>query len=381
MERGDCAGQAAALVVASLTLPPPINGQALVNACIATRLTQSPGRVRLINSSPKSSYRTIRYHFRRMVAVMVTLFVLAANARDARRRLYSVVEPGPGMLYNLLVVPVARLFGYTLFLHHHASSYTKTRDRRFALLCGIAGRETTHIALSDEMAQDLQALYRSCRRVIVAHNASHVFDPGGYTVLHRERIFTLGYLSNLSLEKGLDDVLRSYDAIRAAGLNARLVLAGPVGDASARDLIEKTNRKFGDAIVELGPVSGAAKHAFFEEIDVFLFPSRYRYEAQPLVVLEALSYGVPALVTRHGYVAEIVGPLNTATDASTFVVFATTFAEAWMRDPNFAATQRSAARARFEKLAEISRHQTSQLLSLLKGEGIAALTTEEAPMS
>jgi glycosyltransferase involved in cell wall biosynthesis len=381
MDAGDCAGQPAALVVAPLALPPPVNGQALVNASIATMLTQSPGRVRLINISPKFFQRTIRYHLRRMAAITVTLFVLAANMRHARRRLYSVVEPGPGMLYNFLVVPVARFFGYALFLHHHASSYTKSRDWRFALLCGIAGRHATHIALSDEMARDLQALYRACRRVIVAHNASHVFDPGAYTVLHRERIFTLGFLSNLSLEKGLDDVLQSYDAIRSARLNARLILAGPVSDDSARDLIKKTNRKLGNAIVELGPVSGSAKQAFFEQIDVFLFPSRYRYEAQPLVVLEALSYGVPALVTQHGYMAEIVGPLSTATNASEFVVFATRFAEAWMRDPDFAATQRSAARARFEELAEISRHQTSQLLSLLKGERTAALALGEANMS
>jgi glycosyltransferase involved in cell wall biosynthesis len=380
MATGDYAGQAAALVVASLTLPPPVHGQALVNASIATRLTQSPGRVKLINISPRSLHRTIRYHRRRVAAVMVTLFVLAANARHPRRRLYSAVEPGPGMLYSFLVVPVARLFGYTLFLHHHASSYTKTRDWRFALLCGIAGQGATHIALSDEMAQDLQALYRSCRRVIVAHNASHVIDPGAHTVLHRERIFTLGFLSNLSLEKGLDHVLQAYDAIRGAGLNARLILAGPVGHDSARDLIDKTNRKLGNAVVELGPISGSAKQAFFEEIDVFLFPSRYRYEAQPLVVLEALSYGVPALVTRHGYVAEIVDPLSTAANPSEFVVFAARFAEAWIREPNFAATQRSAARARFLELAEISRDQTSQLLSLLKGERVATLASEKAMM-
>ena len=377
MARGDYAGRAAALVVASLTLPPPVHGQALVNGSIAAKLTESHGRVRLINISPRSLHRTIRSHIRRMAAVIGTLLVLGANTRHTRRHLYSAVDPGPGMLYSLLVVPIARLFGYTIFLHHHASSYTKTRDSRFTLLFHIAGRQATHIVLSDEMARDLQTLYQSCRRVIVAHNASHVPDPGTHTALHQERIFTLGFLSNLSLGKGLDDVLKAYARICDAGLKARLILAGPVGDDSARDLIDKTNQKLSNAIVELGSVSGAAKQAFFEEIDVFLFPSRYRYEAQPLVVLEALSYGVPALVTRHGYVAEIVDPLGTATDASEFVAFAVRFAEAWIRDPNFAATQRNAARERFLELAEISRDQTSELVSLLKGERVAARKLSE----
>jgi glycosyltransferase involved in cell wall biosynthesis len=89
--------------------------------------------------------------------------------------------------------------------------------------------------------------------------------------------------------------------------------------------MNQARAKFGDAIVEYGSVTGAAKDAFFKSIDVFLFPSRYQYEAQPLVTLEALSYGVSALTTRHGYSAEIVDRLGTATDVTEFVDFAREF--------------------------------------------------------
>ena len=63
-------------------------------------------------------------------------------------------------------------------------------------------------------------------------------------------------------------------------------------------MISEARAKFGEAIVELGPVAGAAKQRFFETIDIFFFPSRYRMEAQPLVMLEALSYGVATLATH-----------------------------------------------------------------------------------
>jgi glycosyltransferase involved in cell wall biosynthesis len=215
------------------------------------------------------------------------------------------------------------------------------------------------------MAHDLKELYAV--RTFVAHNACHIHDPGARHAPADASGLTIGFLSNISLEKGLDTVLLSLEAIRTSGIEARLVLGGPIVDERARTLISQAHSKFGKAIVEMGAISGATKHAFFETIDIFLFPSRYRMEAQPLVVLEALSYGVAALVTPQGYSAEIVEPLGTVAEASNFVSFAMEFARAWSRDSGFATHHRTAARARFLELFELSRYQTTQLLSLLTG--------------
>lgn len=351
--------------MASLALPPPMNGQAMINASMVQRLKQLSVRLKLIDTSPKSYQRTIFYHLRRIAIVSWTPIVLGVNVWRTRRCLYTVAEPGHGMFYNFLVVGFARVLGYRIFLHHHASSYTKFYDRRFAVLCTVAGRRTVHIALSAQMSDDLTALYNVGHAVVV-HNAGHIRDPGEYPVTHRTSDLTIGFLSNLSLEKGLDTVLQSFAAILADGWTARLLLAGPVVGEGAGALIKEAHAKYGDAIVELGAVSGEAKEAFFRAIDLFLFPSRYRIEAQPLVVLEALSYGAATLVTRQGYSGEIVEPLSTATEPSEFVNFAVEFVRAWSKDSDFATHQRKAARARFLELAEQSRRQNSRLFSLLK---------------
>lgn len=65
-------------------------------------------------------------------------------------------------------------------------------------------------------------------------------------------------------------------------------------------------KRMPDSVEWVGPVSGGDKDAFYRSLDVFVFPSEYRFEAQPLVVLEALSYGVPCLVTDQGYMGELV---------------------------------------------------------------------------
>ncbi len=355
------------LVVAPLALPPPIDGQTLINASVVQRLKHMDVRLKVVNTSPRSHRRTIFYHLRRIGRVCPIPFVLGINAWRAKRYLYTVVEPGHGMAYNFFIVAFARLFGYELFLHHHASSYAKVHDGRFSALCTLAGKGAIHITLCEQMAQDLTNLYRSCTQAIVAHNASHIRDPGTRECSCRCRVLTIGFLANLSLEKGLDTVLQSFEAIRAHGIEARLLLAGPILDKRARALIREARAKLGEAIIELGTVSGESKEAFFEAIDLFFFPSRYRFEAQPLVILESLSHGAAVLATRHGYVAEIVEPLGTATEATNFVAFAVEFASAWSRDPDFAAFHRRAARWRFIELVELSRRQNLRLLGLLTG--------------
>jgi glycosyltransferase involved in cell wall biosynthesis len=297
------------------------------------------------------------------LAVSSTPAFLIANARLRKQRFYTVVESGLGIIYNFIAVSFARLFGYQLFLHHHGSNYAKTYSRRFGALCALAGRSALHVALSESMARDLKVLYSV--QTMVVHNACHIHDPGERPTRDPASPLTIGFLSNLSLEKGVDTVLLTVEAIHARGVNARLVIGGPIVDTQARDLIDEAYAKFGDSIVELGAISGTAKHEFFESLDLFLFPSRYRMEAQPLVILEALSYGVPALATPQGYSAELIEPLKTVAEASSFVSFASEFALRCAHDPDYAGRHRVAARARFLELLKNSKQQNALLLSML----------------
>jgi glycosyltransferase involved in cell wall biosynthesis len=52
---------------------------------------------------------------------------------------------------------------------------------------------------------------------------------------------------------------------------------------------------------------GEAKETLFKRAEVFVFPSYYAVEAQPLVVLEAMASGCAILTTRIGEVPSTVG--------------------------------------------------------------------------
>ncbi len=352
-------------VVAAVALPPPVTGQNLVSARVVKLIELSAAKLRLVDISPKAYQKSTIYHLRRLLAVLKVPIVLAANLRPQPRSFYTIVDAGYGMIYTMTLCGISRLLGYRLFLHHHAASMTKQYQRRFATLSRIAGRNATHIVLSETMSEDLRRLYSTCQKVFVAHNAGHVDDPGDTLHEQRNRKVTLGFLSNLSLDKGIDTVLEAFARVRDSGVDALLYLAGPVTDSAVKALVTESQRRFGAGLVCLGPVRGDAKVQFFKNLDIFLFPSRYKIEAQPMVVLEALSYGVPAVVTPQGYTAEICERLGTVAEPSAYLEFVVSYVDRWRSEQGFACAQSAAARSCFTRLKEGSLRDLSQLVALI----------------
>ena len=54
----------------------------------------------------------------------------------------------------------------------------------------------------------------------------------------------------------------------------------------------------------VGPVFGVDKDKCFKSANLFLFPSKF--DTFPLVILEAMSYGIPVISTDIGGIADIV---------------------------------------------------------------------------
>lgn len=110
----------------------------------------------------------------------------------------------------------------------------------------------------------------------------------------------LGFIGRLEPEKNLDLVLR---ALPRVGPNVSLTVAGEGGeDTRLRRLAADIG--VADRVTWLGFVTGAAKEDFFRHIDLLVMPSDY--ECFGMSGGEALSAGVPLLVSRVTGIGEIV---------------------------------------------------------------------------
>jgi glycosyltransferase involved in cell wall biosynthesis len=284
--------EAAAAVVAVGSFPPPVHGAALVTERVVQRVMDRADVV-LVDVEPGAG----RLRWARKIWRYAEAAVNLVGLRPAGPCLYLAASGGEAILADAMVLGLARLLGYRLVVHHHSTRYLRARSRAMAGLCRLAGPRAVHVVLCEEMVEPMRR-YPSVGEVLVVGNAALVegeSDPSAASGTLR-----LGHLSNLSREKGLAEVVDLARRLQDAGVEVTVELAGPPADADARALLAEAGEALGPALILLGPVDEAAKASFLDRIDVFVFPSRYRHEAQPLVVYEALAHGVPVVATDVG---------------------------------------------------------------------------------
>jgi len=204
-----------------------------------------------------------------------------------------------------MVASVARLRGYKLVLHHHIYSYIDRHDWRVALLNRIVGASGAHVVHCDQMKDDFLAQYKTRAKFLVVP-PTIVSQRQSALPRSQRSLFTLGLMSNLTIDKGLDLVLETFARLVESGLDVALVLAGPCMGKVEQQLVDEAIAKWPSRVEHRGPVYGGDKLRFFADIDVFLFPTRYKNESWGIVLSESLAAGCPVIASRRGCIPAIV---------------------------------------------------------------------------
>jgi glycosyltransferase involved in cell wall biosynthesis len=281
-------------------LPPPVQGAALMTQRLVEEF-QAVAQIRAVNVSAGDSSSVFIHHARRLVRGTVALMHIVFFCGRIRV-FYLSLSGGAGQIYDLVFVIAARLLRYKFYIHHHSFAYVDRPKMISTILFHLAGANTRHIYLCKTMQTKMQALYAFPKEGLIISNA--IATETSPKPPKQQFPIILGHLGNLFLEKGVDTILESFRRCQSHELPARLILAGRIFDDKVRNLIDGAKVEFGEAFEYRGPLYGRDKKSFFEEIDVFLFPSRYSNEAQPLVVFEALSSGVSVISMARGCIAE-----------------------------------------------------------------------------
>ena len=115
------------------------------------------------------------------------------------------------------------------------------------------------------------------------------------------------YLTTLMKAKGFMEVLRCVPLVLREEPQARFVLAGelcyPDEIREAQDFISRNHLQ--DFVRMPGVVAGDEKARLLNEADVFVFPP-VAPEGQPLVILEAMSVGLPVIATAQGAIPDTI---------------------------------------------------------------------------
>ena len=272
------------------------------------RLVKLGGEVLVFTRTPYisrdkriSEWRGVRfYHLwcprkKSLEAITHTLFAVSL-ARRFKPDILHIHAIGP-----CLVVPLARAFGFKVVMTHHGPDYERAKWgclAKRALKQGESwGVRYSHrvIAISRGIQEHVRRLYG--REAVFIPNGVHIpkpvppgqgllrwgLEPGRY-------VFTA---CRFVPEKGLHDLIEAYRRLEASPF--KLVIAGDADHETpySRKIKEMAARTPG--VVLTGFVSGRPLAELFSNAGLFVLPSYY--EGLPIALLEALSYGLPVLVS------------------------------------------------------------------------------------
>lgn len=300
-------------------VPPPVHGASRVTSQVLDTL-RSRGDVRVVvvdtGDGGPGGLRGVVARLGRLVGGLGRLLV-------ARRRSGSVYVGGAGgglLWYQALVVLLARVAGLRVVFHHHSFAYVDRTSAAMSAVTRAGGPSLVHVVLGPRMEAGLRERYAAVTSVLVCSNAALMPEPERPLPPRTddpEARLVLGHLSNLSVEKGLQQVVDTAVALRDQGTAVRLLLAGPTTSPEADAIVDRARADLGPALEVLGRLGPDEVDDFQGRLDVFLFPSRYVNEAEPLVVLEAERNGVPVFAHAVGCLPDVLDPARlVATDVA-----------------------------------------------------------------
>jgi glycosyltransferase involved in cell wall biosynthesis len=285
-------------------LPPPITGMALGTERMISDLKERGCDVVCYNISPGSLRKTPTYHARK--AWRVVRSALAIMTTRNLRVFYMPCDAGWGGIYTLLLTLCARSRKLQVFLHHRSYMYIDTPTRLMAAIIATSGKNARHITLCEDMSTALRSNYG---KSIATYTLNNMYRTTLYDVPeHPTQPFTLGLLSNLGPEKGLLDFISLIKNLIAKKRQVHGILAGPAWQDEDETTINQALIDLEGALEWRGKVVGEEKDRFYSNINVFIFPTRYRVESQGVVQLDALARGIPVIAFARGCIRSDVGP-------------------------------------------------------------------------
>lgn len=172
------------------------------------------------------------------------------------------------------------------------------------------------------------------------------------------------YVGALRESKGVGVLLESLVHLRemldSAGFAWKLSLVGVWvhEDERKKWLSFVAEQKLEEFVFFRGQLSGNAKWEEYQKASVFVFPSFYESENQPLVLIEAMGAGIPVISTKWRGIPELVvdGETGILVDVKSPELFAESMLE-MVKDSNLRSQMGKSALSRYQSLFSLNQFE------------------------
>lgn len=299
-------------ILFALHLPPPVHGAAVVGKSIHdSQLINQRFDCRYINLATARSLQDIG---KGGVKKLWKFKKLLQNVRHTVNEwkpdlVYVTPNAAGGAFYkDFVVVEILKKMGCRVVVHYHNKGVRTRQDRKLDdALYRRFFKDLKVILLSDALYDDVRK-YVSREDVWICPNGipeittSHIPEKSPQSVPH------ILFLSNLLIEKGVWVLLDALQLLKEQGKSFVCdFVGGETSEIDATLFAEEVERRgLNRQVIYHGRKYGEEKVAYFQQADLFVFPTYYSNECFPLVLLEAMSYSLPCIATDEGGIRDIV---------------------------------------------------------------------------
>jgi glycosyltransferase involved in cell wall biosynthesis len=242
----------------------------------------------------------------RYFEAIVHTFLALTKARHYCPDLVHIHAIGPSIL-----APFARVLGLPVVVTSHGSDYLRKKWGKLAKFVlrvseRIGGAFANEVIVVSEAIGDIMR-QRCDREPHVIHNGVNMpkLSKEFAYLTHigaRPRQYILA-VARFVPEKGLHDLV---DAFRGLDVEHKLVIAGDADHESDYSRKLKRTAMNDDRVILTGYIMGKSLSQVFTHASLYVLPSYH--EGLPIALLEAISYGVPVLVSDLSANKEVALP-------------------------------------------------------------------------
>ena len=293
-----------------LSVPPPFGGGEIRARQLANYFSKNPEFLVIENSNKSKNksnqgkvllsniFINIRYIIRNISVVILVRPVLVYMSIP--KNLIPLLKVLPVLITTKLIggKVVGELAGRSFY-------FLETKGLSYWLGLKILKAFNSIRVLGESVNETLKS--HGLTSNIVIDNGVDVLNQKHNTVKSvNDASVTIGFVGALHNKKGIYVLVEIANLLKAANVNFTLEIAGEWENnedkINIKNYIEQN--KLNEKVKFLGLIHNEKKWEFYKKIDVFVFPS-YN-EGQPLVLIEALAFGIPIICSGVGAIPDTI---------------------------------------------------------------------------
>ncbi len=244
-----------------------------------------------------------------------------------------------GFLRDFFLIWPAKLIGCRIVVHVHSGGYShfyrsQNRLMRWFIRNTLVQADSV-IVLGKLLVEQFDFLPEISDRISIIPNGLPVGmqpQPGTEKTIVEDQPIRLLYLSNMILEKGYLTVLEACEILHkelrvpfqcdfyGKFMQPQIGRETEASIESHQSFMDQIKRRGLEKVVAFhGVLQPEEKKNVLSESHLFILPTQYLWEGQPISILEAIAYGIPVISTRfrgipeqviHGFNGYFVDPLD-----------------------------------------------------------------------